>query len=196
MKGISLFSILLVLSITAYAQRDTTVWSNVTKTETNEYIITVPHKWTKFVPLDQSTKEYKYEFTNIGIPAQINSAPLVATCATRRFATDSIQRAIDFVLGEFTGLPDRITQAGYNYDIEDFTNYNGQKATIISTRYYRRTKVSNYTRYDYIQYSAKYKTAYIVTITYQYKDSSYMCETDHKFRDYAFRLFSRFLIRE
>lgn len=196
MKGISLFSILIVLSISAYAQRDTSVWNTITKTETNEYIISVPDKWNRYVPLDQSTKEYKFEFTNVAIPAQINNAPLVATCTTRRFATDSVQRAIDFVLGEFTGLPDRITQAGYNYDVEDFTNNNGQKGTVITTRYYRRSKVSNYTRYDYITYSPKFKTAYIVTITYQYKDPGYMCETDHKFREYAFRVFKRFMVRE
>jgi hypothetical protein len=196
MKGISIFSLIFCFCLSVNAQRDTSAFNFISKTETNEYIISVPEKWTRYVPLDQSTKEYKFEFTGVAIPAQINNAPLVATCTTRRFVTDSINRAIDFVLGEFTGLPDRITQAGYNYDTEDLTIASGQKATLISTRFYRRSKVSNYSRYDMIVYSAKFKTAYIVTITYQYKDPSYMCETDHKFREYAFRIFKRFQVRQ
>ena len=177
------------------AQTDSTIYSVQKKVETNEYIISVPEKWRKTDAIDQSSKDRKYEFSEVSLPKLYNNSPLLATFSLRKYVCDSIRAAEDYVISEITSYPDRVTPPGRNYEQDTISIESGEKATFISTHFYRRTKVSNFTRYDLVVYSKNRKAAYMLSITFQYKDSTYGIEKELKLRQYAERVFKTLLLR-
>lgn len=179
----------------AHAQTDTTIFNVLKKAENNEYVFSVPDKWTKLPQIDNAAIDQKYEFTDVGLPHLVGTTPLTANFILRKLECDSSNAAVDFIINEFTSYPDRITPAGYNYLTDSLQIASGEMATLLTTHYYRRTKVSNFTRYDLIAYSHKRKAAYMLTITFQYKDPTYMCEVDLKMKRYATRVFKTLLLR-
>ncbi|MFN8287873.1 MAG: hypothetical protein U0V74_14040 [Chitinophagales bacterium] len=177
------------------AQTDSTIFNVVKKVETTDYVFSVPERWLKTSTIESTGAERRFEFTDVGLPHVINSNPLTATFTMRKFECDTVTAAIDFVLNEFVSLPDRITAAGYNYTKDSLQIASGEQATLISTHYYRRSKVFNYTRFDLVVYSHKRKAAYMLTAIYQYKDPTYACETDLKMKAYMLRVFKTLVLR-
>jgi hypothetical protein len=66
---------------------------------------------------------------------------------------------------------------------------------LYSTRFFRRTKISNFTRYDLVVYSKKRKAAYMFTLLFQYHDPTYAFEAQNKLRQYAIKFFGNILLR-
>lgn len=177
------------------AQNDTTIFNVMKKVETSDYVLSVPDRWVKTSTIESTGAERRFEFTDVGLPHVINNNPLVATFSLRKMECDSAKAAIEFLLGEFTGLPDRITQTGLNYQLDTLTIQSGEEATRIYTHYYRRSKVFNYTRFDLVAYSKKRKAAYMLTALFQYKDPTYQWESDLHMKAYMERIFKTLLLR-
>jgi hypothetical protein len=190
-----LTQLFLLSSALLSAQADTTIYAAQKRVETVEYVFSVPDQWKNILPVDVSTKDRKYDFTDVALPHFVNKTPLTAIFTLRRYASENTNAAEDYILSEITSYPDRITPPGYNYERDSMNILSGEKAILFSTHFYRRSKVSNFTRYDMIVYSKKRKTAYMLTATYQYKDSTYTTEKDFKFREYATRVFKTLLLR-
>lgn len=179
----------------ASAQADTSVWRTTKYIERNDYIFSIPEKWQRVDQTDQAYITEKFNFTTIALPVQVNDAPLTAYFTLRKVKCDSITFGENYVVSEFTGYTDRTTAPGYNYDTDSIQIKTGERATVYSTRFYRRTKVSNYSRFDMVVYSEKHKCAYLLNITYQYKDPTYYCEGQFMFKDYALRVFRSLQLR-
>ncbi|MDB5281324.1 MAG: hypothetical protein JWO06_399 [Bacteroidota bacterium] len=191
-----IFLVLFVLVFVGLnAQVDTTVFAAQKKVETAEYVLRVPELWRKLPDIDASSRDRKYEFSEVALPKMFNKTPLIAQFSLRKYVCDSIRAAEEFVVSELTSFPDRITEPGRNYAKDTITVESGEKAIIISTRYYRRTRVSNYSQFDMVVYSKKRKTAYMLNVTFQYRDPTYGIETDMKFREYALRVFKTLVLR-
>ncbi len=187
--------LLAAVAFTATAQNDSTIFNVVKKVETSDYVLSIPERWVKTSTIESTGAERRFEFTDVGLPHLINSNPLTANFSIRKFECDTISAAIDFILNEYISLPDRITAAGYNYVTDTLQIASGEQATMISTHYYRRSKVFNYTRFDLLAYSHKRKAAYMLTAVYQYKDPTYASETDLKMKAYMLRIFKTLLLR-
>ena len=194
MKIISLF-FSLAFSLFASAQNDTSIFRSIKHIEANDYVFSVPEKWTAFLQQQNGPQLQKLEFTDVALPHVLNNSPLTAICLFRKIDCDSIRAAEEFIVTEFTSFPDRVTPPGYNYTTDTVTIATGERAILYSTHYYRRSKASNFTRYDLLAYSAKRKGAYVFTVTYQYKDPNYMVEADYKLKQYALRIFKTLVLR-
>lgn len=177
------------------AQNDSTIFNSIHKIESNDYVFSVPEKWTFYQQQKNGPQLEKLDFTDIALPHVVNNAPLTATCIFRKITCDSLKAAESFIVTEFTSYPDRITPAGFNYNTDTVTIASGEQAILYSTHYYRRSKVSNYTRLDLLAYSKKRKGAYVFTITYQYRDPTYQIEADYKLKQYATRVMKSLVLR-
>lgn len=194
MKNLLLLSCL-TFSLCISAQNDTSVFKNIKHIEANEYTFRVPEKWTAYLQQQNGPQLQKLEFTDVAIPHVLNNAPLTAICLFRKIGCDSIIAAQTFAVAEFSSYPDRVTPAGRDYEMDSLTIVSGEKAILYHTHYYRRSKASNFTRYDMVVYSEKRKAAYWFTTTYQYKDPTYQIEFDLKLKEYALRIYKTLVLR-
>lgn len=190
-----LISICLLITLLSCGQTDTTIFNTIRKVEANDYVFSIPDKWLPQWQQPNGPQLQKIDFTDISLPHVVNSAPLTAVCIFRKISCDSLRAAEEFIVTEFTSYPDRITPAGYNYGTDTVKIASGEQAILYHTHYYRRSRVSNYTRYDLIAYSPKRQGAYVFTVTFQYKDPTYQVEADLKFKQYMMRIFKTLVLR-
>ena len=102
----------LFLSQFVPAQNDTSIYRNIKHIEANEYHFSVPEKWTAYSQIQNGPQLQRLEFTDVALPHVVNNAPLTAVCLLRKIICDSLRAAEDFVVGEFSSYPDRITPPG------------------------------------------------------------------------------------
>ena len=191
-----LFPVVLILAaLNTSAQTDSSIFNSLKKVEVAEYVFAVPQAWGKTDLIDISSVNRKFNFTGVGLPENFKGSPLTACFELRKNICDSLRPAVDFVLNELTSYPDRITPPGQNYTKDTLAITSGEDGVLFSTHYYRRTKALNYSRYDCIVYSKKRRAAYLLNVTYQYRDSSYSIENDLKLREYALRVFKSLILR-
>jgi len=187
--------LIIIFPFAVQAQDDTSVFTKQKKVETSDYVFLVPDGWKNIPEIDISSKDRKFDFNGVGIPAEYNHEPVTATCKLRKYECKSVHAAEDYITSEITSYPDRVTPPGHNYDTESLTIQSGEKATLYSCRYLRRNKLSNYSRFDLVVYSEKRKAAYMFTVTFQYRDPTYAFDKDNKLKQYAVRFFKNILLR-
>ena len=192
---IILLLLLFVLPFQMKAQADTSVFSKQKKVETSDYVFLVPEGWKNIPEIDISSKDRKFDFSGVGIPAEYRHEPVLATCNLRKYECKSVHAAEDYIISEITSYPDRVTPPGHNYDTDSVKILSGEEATLYTSRYLRRNKMSNFSRFDLIVYSAKRKAAYMFTITFQYRDPTYAFDKDNKLKEYAHQFFKNILLR-
>ena len=187
---------LLVLSLSAYSQVDQSIWTVVTKIEANQYNINVPEKWKKVTITDGSGMDYKFDASGVGIPAMVNNSPIYCNVSIAKMTGKKIEYAIEQSLTEFTAFYDRVTEPGYNYDTSNATIKTGEVGKVLHTRYYRRSKVSNFSKYYMCIYDPKLNNTFVLSLQFQYKDPSYEIERSARFTDYAQQIFAHFEFRQ
>jgi hypothetical protein len=196
MKKYFLFYCCLFFSISnSFAQTDTTIWESVKKVEENNYIISIPQGWKETLITANSGMEHKFELTGIGIVGTVQSAPMNAFFSISKVEGLDNKVALENVLQDFTVFYDRVTEAGANYDTASLAVKSGEVGTYLHTRYYRRSKVSNYSRYYLVVPYPKLNATFILSFLFQYKDATYDIERSGRFKSYAEKVFSTFLLR-
>lgn len=195
MKYITLFSLFCFYTVVSSAQTDEKIFKNLRIVETNEYIFSVPEQWKQLNHLDREMRDQRFDFTDVGLPHVLNNAPLTASFQLRYLPCNDIQIADSFIISEFKSYPDRVTPPDYDYSTDTISVLSGEKALLHHTHYYRRTKASNFTRYDMVVYSDNRKTAYMLTATFQYKDPNYMLENDLKLKQYILKVYTTLKLR-
>jgi hypothetical protein len=186
---------LCMFTLFAYGQYDATIWNSQQKAEDNQYILNLPGAWKKVNLAEGSPIDFKYDFTGVGIPSTVGGSVLYANFTISKLPGNKYRQAMDLVLGEFTSFYDRVTEPGYNYDTTTAPIKTSQTGTVLHTRYYRRSKVSNYSKYFMVIYSPKADETYTLTINFQYKDASYDIERIAHFTEYAMQVFGNFEFR-
>lgn len=176
-----------------YTQAD--IWSTIQKVEANKYIVNLPDGYKKVSIAEGSGIDYKFDLTGVGILPIINGSPVYAFYTVARLSGHKEAQAMEQSVLEFSSFYDRVTEPGYNFDTTTASIQTGQTGTLLHTRYYRRSKVSNYSRYFLIFYSAKTDETYILSINFQYKDPSYDIERSAALTDYVKKVFAHFELR-
>lgn len=194
MKTITLIGAVLCALVTN-AQIDTAVWKVEKKIEDNRYVLNLPNDWKKVPLTEGSGLEYKFELTGIGITTTSNSAPVTAFFTITRTKGNDLKAAREAVINEFMVFNDRVMEPNYQYDSTTLTIRTKQTGDMLHTRYYRRSKVSNYSRYYFNIYSEKADAVFTLTMTFQYKDARYDLERSNRFREYAERTFRNMELR-
>ena len=183
------------MALIAKGQSDPSIWNSVIKVEANKFVLSLPDQWKKVVLAEGSPIDYKFDFTGAGIPANMGGSPLYANFTISHITGNAYNKAMDWVLNDFTVFYDRVTEPGYNYDTALVTIKTTETGALLHSRYYRRSKVSNYSKYYFIVYSPKADITYILALNFQYKDPSYDIERTAHFSDYALQVFKRLEFR-
>ncbi|MBL0308250.1 MAG: hypothetical protein IPP77_00670 [Bacteroidetes bacterium] len=185
----------LSLPVLLSAQLDTMVFRSTKKIQTTEFTLDVPERWRNTPYLNAGSKDQRYEFSEVSLPLVYNNTPVTAVMTLRKFECANIRQAEDYILTEMTSYPDRVTSGNFNYSRDSLVIASGETATFYHTRYYRRAKASNFTNYYLVAYSEKRKAAYMINITFQYRDSTYEAEEAMKFKEYVLRVLNTFVLR-
>jgi len=184
-----------MLHLAAHGQADQTVWSTEQKVEDNKYVLSIPSAWKKVALSDGSPIDYKFDFTGVGIPATVGGSPMYANFTISKLTGNKHEQAMDQVMTDFSVFYDRVTEPGYNFDTTNTPIKTSEMGTVLHSRYYRRSKVSNYSKYYLVIYSPKSDETYTLTLTFQYKDPSYDIERTGHFTEYAMQVFGRLEFR-
>ena len=196
MRGkIFLVTCLFIIACKGYGQASAAIWNSIIKVEDNRYIINIPDGWKKVTIAEGSGVDYKYDLTAVGIPPVVNGSAMYGSFTIARIPGKKESQAMDQVLMDFTAFYDRVTEPGYNYDTAIATIKSGQTGKVLHTRYYRRSKVSNYSKYYLIVYSTGTDDTFLLTLNFQYKDPSYDVERSTNLRDYVMEVFKHFEFR-
>lgn len=171
------------------------IWSAIQKVEANKYIINIPDAYKRVSIPEGSGTDYKFDFTGVGLPATVNGAPMYGFYTISHLSGHKEAQALEQSTLEFSSFYDRVTEPGYNFDTSSAAIQGGLTGTLLHTRYYRRSKVSNYSRYFLIVYSGKTDETYILAVTFQYKDPGYDVERSSALTDYVKKVYSHFEIR-
>lgn len=199
MKHVSLrFGILVILwSILSntHAQIDTTVWNSTKKIEDNRFVAEIPNDWKNVVLPNASDLTFKFEYTGIGIkPIHLESA-VTAFFTIKKSEFTDITSIMEDELKDFNNFSDKVQEANYKFDTSTVKTKSGEVGFYYHTRFYRRSKASNYSRYYAIIQNPKSKDYYVLAFWYQYKDPTYDIERSNKFKEYVFKTVSRFTLR-
>ena len=192
---IVLFIATFLICFHTQAQADTTIWSSIKKIEENNYIISMPQGWKETLVSENSGMQHKFELTGIGIPFTVLGAPMNAFFSISKVEGTDTKVALENVTLEFSGFYDRVTESGSNFDTTQINIKSGETGTMLHTRYYRRSKVSNYSRYYLVVPNAKLNATFVLSILFQYKDASYDIERSGRFKAYSEKVFRSFVFR-
>ena len=190
--GLLLFCLLTMM---AKSQSEEGIWKSIIKIEDNKYVLNLPDGWKKVTVAEGSGLDYKFDFSGVGFPATVGGSPLYASFTISKIAGDKHKVAMDQVMNDFSVFYDRVTEPGYNFDTTTATIKSSQTGTMLHSRYYRRSKVSNYSKYYLVIYSPKSDETYTLTINFQYKDASYDIERSAHFNEYVMQVFGHFEFR-
>ncbi|MBS1618682.1 MAG: hypothetical protein JST76_09195 [Bacteroidetes bacterium] len=194
MKRKVLFTIYLsVCALLASAQAD--IWSAIQKVEANKYIINIPDAFKRVSIPEGAGTDFKFDLSGVGLSATVNGAPMYGFYTVSHLSGHKEAQALEQCQLEFSSFYDRVTEPGYNFDTTTATIQTGQSGTLLHTRYYRRSKVSNYSRYFLIVYADKADETYVLSVTFQYKDPGYDIERSAALGDYVRKVFAHFELR-
>ena len=101
----------------------------------------------------------------------------------------------DKCLSGYRANPDREFPNKFKDGQEKIKLASGQDAYFLNTRFYRKSKGLNQSRFDLVVYSDKTQSGYIYTLSIQYLDKDYKFETDNKLADFAKKLYSYLLLK-
>jgi len=194
LRIIPFFSFIFCLNV-AMAQQDTSVWNSTKYIEHNELRSEIPQAWKEVKLTDNAESIFKFELTGIGIQGMFNSSPVTAFYTIQETQKNTVPEIIEEKLADFLVLIDKVQEPGYVYDSSSITIKSGEGATYVHTRYYRRNKASNYSRYMMIVQNPKTQKYFVATFWFQYKSPLYDIERALFFKEYAERAFSRFMFR-
>jgi hypothetical protein len=71
----------------------------------------------------------------------------------------------------------------------------GQDAYILNTRFFRKIKNLNQSRFDLVVYSDKAKQSYLITMSIQYSDPTYGFEEKFHLADFARKVYNYFILK-
>lgn len=137
--------------------------------------------------------EQFFEASGQGLPISYNGGPVkVSVFLVKMGKSKNLKSATESVISGYFVNADRVFKKDKDYQEESFTLSDKDEAILLNTRFYRKSKGLNQSRFDLVTYSKKYKTAYMFTVSIQYVDNTYDFETKNNLKDYARKLYSTF----
>ena len=187
-------SIGLILSLTAFSQNDIDIWTTTDTISTSVYEFQVPTVWRNLSEMLSEGKgpEQYFEASGKGLPVSFNDGPVQVTVFLVKLDAPSLKDAKNEIIEGYFANPDRVFKNDKDYGEETITLADGSEAVLLNTRFYRKSKGLNQSRYDLATYSKKYIIAYMFTVSIQYIDETYSFEKDYDLAEYAKRLFETF----
>lgn len=189
MKKLLALFIIATLMTTVHGQVDQTIWDSLKTVITDNYELKVPHKWRQ-LPTGGQGPEQMFEASGLALPTMFNGSPVMMTIFVVKQSGKTLDDCKDKCLGGYRENPDREFPKKFKDGQVKIKLIGGQDAYFLNTRFYRRSKGLNQSRFDLVVYSDKAQSGYIYTVSIQYVDNRYKFETDNKLADFAKKLYS------
>lgn len=158
------------------------------------YRLSAPAAWR-----DMDTTGYDMEafFEASGriLPAVHEGGPVIVTSFLARFPAASLAAAKQDTLRGYSQNPDRIFPDGFSHEEREMTLKGGQRAYILNTRFYRKSKGLHQSIFNLVAFSEESQEAFLYTLSVQYHDESYALEESFQIRAIAKRLFGYFELK-
>lgn len=196
MKTVLFVLILVLFQDICFSQTDTTIWNDIKEVDGTDYVISVPAIWREIDFKSTGLLNY-YEASGLAFPLTYNDNPvIVITCLVKMKNKTGIENVKESIQSGYKNNKDRVFPENFSYETEEVTLKSGEKAYIINTRFYRKSKGLNQSRFDLGTYSEKTGNAYMYTISIQYSDDTYEFEEYFKLKDFARKLYSYFSYKQ
>ncbi len=154
-KLITLF--LATLTITAFGQVDQTIWDSLKTIGTDNYELKVPYNWRQ-MPTGGQGPEQMFEASGLALPAKFNGAPVMLTIFVVKQEGKNLDDCKDKCLSGYRENPGREFPEKFIDGQEKIKLAAGNDAYFLNTRFYRKSKELNQSRFDLVVYSDKAKT--------------------------------------
>lgn len=195
MKKILTLLVAVNFSIAAFGQVDQAIWDSLKTVTTENYEFKFPFRWRQFPMGGQKGPEQMLEASGLALPAMVNGSPVMLTIFIVKQDGKDLDECKDKCLSGYRENPDREFPEKFKDGQEKIKIASGQDAFILNTRFYRKSKGFNQSRFDLVVYSDKAKAGYIYTVSIQYSDNDYLFETNNQLADFAKKLYSYFTIK-
>ena len=184
----------LILSLAAFSQNDNQIWTDTDTISTDLYEFQVPTVWrnlSKMLGGGQGPEQY-FEASGQGLPVSFNGGPVQVTVFLVKLNDSNLKEAKKGIIDGYFSNPDRVFKNKKDFEEETITLADNSEAVLLNTRFYRKSKGLNQSRYDLVTYSKEHQTAYMFTVSIQYVDDTYAFETDRDLKEYVKKLYETF----
>ena len=194
MKGI--ITILgLLICLNGFSQTTNEIWKETDTISSEIYEFQVPTSWRSYGKMmnGENSPEQFFEASGKGLPISFNGGPIkISIFLVKLDKAKNLKDAKESTISGYFENPDRIFENENNYSEKTFDISDNSESILLNTRFYRTSKGLNQSRYDLITYSKEHKTAYMLTVSFQYIDKSYEFEADNNLIGYAENLYNTF----
>ncbi len=159
--------------------------------EKSDYTFTVPEAFRNM----EMGKPFDFYFEASGtfLPISFNQHPVMVTLWVFKDNATSLDQLKDETIRGYADNPDREYQKRFSHEVEKITLKSGQPAYLVNTRFFRKSKRMNQSRFDLCTFNNGH--AYVVTLSIQYDDPSYEFESIRKLKGIAKGLFTLFVFK-
>ena len=162
--------------------------------ETEFYSLKIPAGWLDLGKLGNLVDQ-SFDATSLYFVDSFSNAPIIAGLFVINAPADNLEDTRTKCLKGYKDNPDRIFPKDFVDEQTKITLESGQDAYLLKTRFFRPTKQLNQSRFDLVVYSDKAKQGYLVTVSIQYKDDTYIFEKDNNLDNFANKLYSYFKLK-
>ena len=163
-------------------------WNDTVTHQGTGYTVSVPRSWRYLQPPGRGP-EHLFEASGHALPASHNGDPVIVTAFIGTFPASSLADAKKNTIQGYSENPDRVFPSGTKYQEKDFKLSGGQPATLLSTRFFRKSKNLQQSRFDLVAYMPSHKRALLYTLSVQYVDDTYRLEQELKLAELALKMF-------
>ena len=167
------------------------VWDDLVVKEGDGFRLSVPAAWRDLGRVSSTLTLY---FTADGriLPVMHDGGPVIVRVFLTDFPADSLEDAVTNVIEGYAMNPDRVFPDGFSHQAEPLAMDGAGEATLVNTRFYRKSKGLNQSRFDLVAFSPESRRAFVYTLSVQYADPSYALEKRFQLKNIARKLFSYF----
>jgi hypothetical protein len=187
--------VLIISSLTGYAQSGNDAWKDLVVKETGFYKFSVPSSWNEIDMNGLTNPEKYFEVSGKFLPLNYNGKPVIVNIYIVKMEAHNLKEAKGKILEDYGKGADKVFPKGFSHEEKLISLKSGQKAYLVNTRFYRQEKGLNQSRYDLVVYSPKAGSAYLYTMTVQYNDAGYKFDQQYKLKATAEKLYKSFQLK-
>jgi hypothetical protein len=186
--------LLIAHTVATFGQVNPAIWDTLKTVKTDNYEFEIPNKWEQRLMTGPDVPEQMIEASGLAFPEMFNGSPVILTIFIVKQDSKNLDDCKERCLLGYRANPDREFPEKFKDRQEKITLPGGQDAYFLSTRFFRKSKGLNQSRFDLVVFSNKAKAGYLYTVSIQYADDDYKFETENKLPDFSKKLYSYFKI--
>jgi hypothetical protein len=191
----ALFVLALLCSTSSYLlAQDSLVTMQFRGIEGEGYRLRVPEEWRYISGNGPDAPEFHLELSGIAFPATYKDHPLVVTAFLSPFKAESLDEAVQGTLVGYRKNPDRVFPLEKD-EAWEHKLASGERAPVLKTRFFRKSKEMHQIRYDMVSYSEATKTAYDLVFSVQFVDPEYGIEKEYDLNAGVLKFFDTFELK-